>query len=149
MKVIFTSDIHGKKELLNYILENYEADYYYDCGDSQLTNKDLKEFYSVMGNCDYEYFPYYRVVNVDDLNILITHGHLYTQNDLIKLSKINNCKIIVTGHTHIKKLEMKDNIYFLNPGSVSKPRGGNDKTFVIMEYNEDKKISFEFIKISL
>ena len=33
MKVIFTSDIHGKKELLNYILENYEADYYYDCGD--------------------------------------------------------------------------------------------------------------------
>lgn len=151
MKLIFTSDIHKNKKVIDYILNNYEADCYYDCGDSELLNYDLKNFYTVLGNCDYESYPNYRVVNIDEnLNIFITHGHLYSLNTMISMAKQRSCNVIVHGHTHIKKQETIDDVLILNPGSVTKPRSKESNTFLIINYNELlKEISLEFVKINL
>ena len=151
MKILLTSDIHGHQELLNYIISNYDADLYYDCGDSELMNFNLKDFYSVMGNCDYEFYPNYRVVNIDEgLNIFITHGHLYSYETMIEMAKQKKCNVVAFGHYHVRRLEEVDGIYLINPGSVSKPRDKHGKSFACINYNpETKEISFEFIKINL
>lgn len=151
MKIIVTSDIHGNREIINKLLYEFDADMYLDCGDSELSDYDLKNFYSVRGNCDYSFFPRYKVVNVnEDLNIFMTHGHLYSINEMIELAKQNNCKVILHGHTHIKKHDIIDGIHILNPGSINKPRNKESNTFLEIEYNEnDKKISFQFIKLIL
>lgn len=151
MKIIVTSDIHGKKEIINKLLYDYDADMYLDCGDSELSDYDLKNFYSVRGNCDYNYLPSYRVINVDDnFNIFITHGHLYSLDEMIKNAKSRNCNVIIHGHTHIKRFDKVDNLYILNPGSLSKPRNKESNTFLEINYDKNsKKISFEFIKLVL
>lgn len=151
MKLIFTSDIHGKKEIIDYILENYIVDGYYDCGDSELLNYNLKNFYSVLGNCDYESYPNYRIISLDEKNkIFMTHGHLYNINSMISMAKQRKCNIIIHGHTHIKKFEKIDDIYIINPGSVAKPRSKDSNTFLILDYDEIKnEINYQFIKLSL
>lgn len=151
MKIIVTSDLHGNKKVLDYILINYDADYYYDCGDSQLSDYDLKNFYSVLGNCDFNSFPRYRIVNINDnLRIFITHGHLYNDLKMIEMAKQNNCKIIIHGHTHKKRYEEIDGITILNPGSITRPRSNDSNTFLVIDYNEqDDSIIYDFIKITL
>ncbi len=151
MKIIITSDLHGNKEIINYILMNYDADYFYDCGDSQLSNYELKEFYSVLGNCDFYPFPTYRIINIDDyLKIFITHGHLYSDKEMIELAKINKCKLIVHGHTHIKRYEMMDGITLLNPGSISRPRAKDSNSILVINYDDKEfKIFYDFLKITL
>lgn len=151
MKIIVTSDIHGKKEIIDKLLYDYDADMYLDCGDSELSDYDLKNFYSVRGNCDYNYLPSYRVINIDDnINIFITHGHLYSLDEMIKNAKYRNCNIIIHGHTHIKRFDKVDNLYILNPGSLSKPRNKESNTFLEINYDKNsEKISFEFIKLVL
>ena len=72
MRIIFTSDIHRKKEIVNQIMINHYADEFYDCGDSELSDYDLKNFYTVKGNCDFRFFPNYRIVKVDDFLKIFT-----------------------------------------------------------------------------
>ena len=151
MKILVTSDIHRKKEIIDKILYNYEGDLFLDCGDSELSNYELKNFETVKGNCDFENFMQYRIVKIDDyLRIFITHGHLYSINKMIDIAKENNCLIILHGHTHIKKHDIFDNIHVINPGSISKPRNNESNTFLQIDYNEiTKEINFGFIKIRL
>ena len=65
-----------------------------------------------------------------------------------KEARENKCDILVYGHTHVKKLEKKDNLIILNPGSPSRPRD-YAPSFAILEdkvialYNAD---NFEIIE---
>lgn len=151
MKIIVTSDIHHNKKVISYILNNYIVDKYYDCGDSELSQNDLLSFETVKGNCDFRNYPKYRIVKIDDyLKIFITHGHLYKNEELLQNGKENNCNIIISGHTHIKKLQLVDDIYMINPGSITRPRSIDSNTFLIIDYNTiNHNINFEFVKISL
>lgn len=151
MKIIIISDIHGNRKNLDYVLQNYDADYYYDCGDSELLKYQLKEFDSVLGNCDYDYYPDYRIVKINEhLSIFITHGHLYSLEEMIFLAKQKGCNVIAHGHSHIMKHEIIDGIHIINPGSLSKPRNSKFKSFCVINYNKDKKeFKFEFIKLDL
>lgn len=151
MKIIVTSDLHKNEKALNYILYNFDADLYIDCGDSQMNNYQLRNFETVLGNCDYENYPRYRIINVyDGLNIFITHGHLYSLSSMLKLAKDNNCNIVLYGHTHIKRLDLIDGIYVANPGSITKPRSNDSNNVLEIDYNtQNKELSFNFIKITL
>ncbi|MCM8763932.1 MAG: phosphodiesterase [Candidatus Omnitrophica bacterium] len=54
--------------------------------------------------------------------ILVTHGHHYTQEQLLNLATQWKADIVVTGHTHIARLEKIGNVVFLNPGSCALPK---------------------------
>lgn len=64
---------------------------------------------------------------------------------LYKYAKENNIDFVVFGHTHIPTYETIDNITFINPGSLTYPRDGSDKSFGILTI--DDNISYEEIKI--
>ena len=151
MKIIVTSDIHGKKEILNKLLYEHDADMYLDCGDSELSDYDLQNFLSVQGNCDYGWFPSYRIVKIsDEYSAFITHGHRYALDEMLAKAKENNCNIIIHGHTHKKRYEKYQDIFVLNPGSIARPRSKDSNTFLLINYDEkNKSISFDFIKLIL
>ena len=151
MKIIVTSDVHGKKEIISKLLYEYDGDLFLDCGDSELSNYELQNFESVRGNCDFENYPNYRIIELDEyFKIFITHGDLYTINEMIEISHKNKCNMILHGHTHIKKYEIIDGIYIINPGSISKPRNKDSNTFLEILYdNVNKKINCQFVKIVL
>ena len=151
MKIIVTSDIHRNKKIIDEVIYNYDGDIYLDCGDSELSNYELKNFETVKGNCDYNNFPNYRIVEIDDyLNLFVTHSHLYSLNEMIEKAKENNCLILLYGHTHIKKHDIIESIHVINPGSITKPRNKDSNTFLQIDYDENtKEINFDFIKLGL
>ncbi|MGE8206058.1 metallophosphoesterase [Heyndrickxia sp. NPDC080065] len=146
MKLLIVSDSHGLHEELKQLKERYEktVDAMIHCGDSELMASDdeIKGFLIVRGNCDYDkHFPLDILQNIDGNNIFITHGHHYNvKMTLLNLSykaKEVAADFVFFGHSHTLGAEMINGTLFLNPGSFLMPRGRKDKTYAIVEKNEN------------
>lgn len=166
MKLFFISDIHGSEYYLRKAMghfEKIEADYLIILGDIlyhgarnplpkgynpkkviEILNKYSDKIIAVRGNCDSEVdemvldFPimstYSHVIYNNSL-LFLTHGHIYNEDKMIKLAK-NSC--FIYGHTHIARAEKINDIYFLNPGSISLPKQNSKNSFAILEDNKFK-----------
>ena len=82
----------------------------------------------VRGNCDYDSgYPERLVVKLGDVIIAQTHGHLYGINygwqRLDYWAQEVDADICLYGHLHVPDAEVRGKTLFLNPGSVSQPRG--------------------------
>ncbi|MGL4383601.1 MAG: metallophosphoesterase family protein [Bacilli bacterium] len=138
MKIIIISDNHYDFNIVSTIAKKHpDADYYFHCGDSQMSEEDLKPFISIKGNNDFNPFPKKLVVKLNDYySILLVHGDGYgyfnLQNRLYELAIDNACNIVAHGLTHIPYQTNKDGITILNPGSTSLPRDGISKSYAIL-----------------
>ena len=161
MKILFLSDIHGISDNLNVLSEIIKkdkiekmivlGDLYYPGpnynGDLKLNSAEVKKFltsYSenlicMRGNCDSDVdvkasdFPICDglcMFNIDNLNIYTTHGNEY---NIEKNKKFNTNGILVYGHEHIPYIKEKDNMVYINVGSISLPKNGNLPTYLIYE----------------
>lgn len=83
----------------------------------------------VRGNCDAEVdqmvlgFPImadYGVIELGGRFVYLSHGHVYGEDNPPKLRRGD---ILIQGHTHVQRCVEKDGVLFLNPGSVSIPKG--------------------------
>lgn len=113
---------------------------------------------AVRGNCDADVdlmmldMPIsdeFAVVNDGDLNLFLSHGHIFEPNcfpadalqslapyapDLEKENPYPKIDAYLFGHTHIWKLEKNfKGVLLVNPGSTSLPKGGNPPTFGLYE----------------
>lgn len=162
MKLLIASDIHGDLTSAEHIIEVMDREGcdklvllgdilyhgprndlpagYNPKGVIELLNSRSSSILAVRGNCDTEVdqmvltFPIladYAYICVDGLNIFATHGHKFNIENPPSLSAAD---ILLHGHTHILTCESfgKSNTY-INPGSVSIPKGGNPKTYIIYE----------------
>ncbi len=161
MKLFFISDIHGSLHYLNKALEQYEkeaADYIIILGDelyhgarnplpegynpkevAVLLNSYADKIIAVRGNCDSEIdqmvleFPVmsdYSTILYEGRRIFLSHGHIYGPDHLPILSSGD---LFVYGHTHIPVAEKKEDIYVINPGSISMPKENNPNTYGVLE----------------
>lgn len=152
MKYMIISDIHGGIYELNRVLDIYTKEhcskllvlgdlfnYGIDLNRHDIINslnlmKD--NIIAVRGNCDNNIndilfdMPYINRVNLNNKNILLTHGHLYNRNYLMDVDS----NIILTGHSHKSNIEEINNKIFINPGSISKSRRG-ENSFAIIDEN--------------
>ena len=105
-----------------------------------LLNSLKQELLCVRGNCDTEVdqmvleFPIladYAFLEMDGLTVFATHGHNF---HLAKLPPLKKGDILLHGHTHVPKAEPfgEGNLY-VNPGSVSIPKEGSPKSYLIYE----------------
>lgn len=164
MKLLFASDVHGNEHFckkLKSIFFKEKAEKLILLGDL-LFNKsilsfsrnnerlktagilnDLTEYIiAVRGNCDTDLdqdlldFPMmdiYKKLMVDGYEFFITHGHIYNE---YYLPQSDRKVIMIHGHTHIPCIENTKDYLYLNPGSISDPRGGNPNTYMIYENKE-------------
>ena len=143
MRIIVISDSHGRTGAIDKVLASQtEAEYVFFLGDKVEDIEDFefiypnKKFFVVSGNCDYNSFlPTSSVEKVGGVKIFYTHGHTlgvkYTNENLLKSAKQNNCRIALYGHTHVSKILYEDGVYIVNPGSVSRSREGSESYAVI------------------
>lgn len=152
MKYMVISDIHGGIDNLNKVLDIYNKEhcskllilgdlfnYGIDLNKEDIINRLnlMKDnIVAVSGNCD-NYIkdilfdmPYINNTNLNNNNITMTHGHLFDKNYLSNLDS----DIIFTGHSHVSNIEIINNKLFVNPGSISKSRRG-ENSFVIVNDN--------------
>lgn len=147
MKYLVVSDNHGDRQILVDLLEHYQdqVDLFIHCGDSELPADDelFASYQGVGGNCDFDNrYQSRRVITTALDRIYVTHGHL--SNVKFGLSKIameaaeNDASLVLFGHTHQIGCEVVQHRLYLNPGSISQPRGNIQiKAFAIIDADKD------------
>ena len=113
--------------------------------------EEIAPVMAVQGNMDRANgidLPKAKVVEVEGLKIGVIHGEVYPRADsdqLIYLAKELDVDILVSGHSHQPKIEQKDGVLLLNPGSPNVPRLA-DRTVMLLEIN-NREVNVEIIKI--
>ena len=141
MKILLASDSHGDYQALDQLAAKYpNIDLYLHAGDSEQDEFSIKPFISVRGNCDHYYdFP-------NCLIIPSPFGNIYVQHTpYVSKSVINehNAKIVIHGHTHVRRNETKNGILFINPGAISYARDKFNGSYAIIEI-DSKNVEVKF-----
>ncbi|OMP67525.1 metallophosphoesterase [Domibacillus epiphyticus] len=145
MRMLVVSDNHGWDSILTDLKRRYEenVDVMIHCGDSELLadNPAVEGYTIVRGNCDSEdQYPNDVLESVEDCRVFVTHGHRYnvkmTLMNLSYKAKENSADFVFFGHSHTAGVEKQDGIIYLNPGSISLPRGRSEKTYAIVEVDK-------------
>lgn len=164
MKLLIASDVHGSYTYCSKLFDaakREEADKILLLGDLlyhgprndlpdgyapkeviSLLNANKEKIFAVRGNCDTEVdqmvleFPIladYCILTCGERIIYATHGHHYNPENPPKL---NNGDVLLNGHTHVTAYEEREGYYYFNPGSVSIPKNGTQRGYMIMEENK-------------
>lgn len=132
-KIVFLGDIlyHGPR---NPLPKEYNTQAVFE-----ILNNLKEKIICVRGNCDSEVdqmvldFPImadYTTINIDGINMFITHGHLFNKDNI---PPINDEDIMVHGHTHIHTIEKMKIGTYINPGSISLPKENQENSYMIYE----------------
>lgn len=166
---VVVSDIHGDEKALESVFckaLEIGASTIFCAGDLGLWNPALISilqcrplpFICVRGNCDspWDYdaaqlpiAPLYRSQKFGSHEIFITHGDRFSLPEDAGLSSEKGM-VIITGHTHVPSLSEADGRFYLNPGSVSRPRGRyrasyatlDDEAVSVLELETGKRIFY-------
>lgn len=151
MKIGVISDTHGNVAALRRALEHFHgADMIVHAGDvlyhpPRLGCSDgydvpaFTEIFNALtcpvlisrGNCDAEVceemleMPVqspYAIVEVSGVWVMVSHGHLFTRDDMIRLGRRFRVDYFISGHTHVPVLEDIDGLVLMNPGSPAIPK---------------------------
>ena len=121
-----------------------------DIGESGLYT-DLQQIatvVAVMGNNDSFAFagilPERQIIQAEKIKIGVFHGHRGK-------APFGFCKdevdLVICGHTHVPRDEVIGGIRILNPGSVTRPRGGFGPSMGILEIN-GKQIDWQLCSLT-
>jgi len=136
------SDTHGDTEVIKKVREDHQdVDAIIHCGDSELAfdHPYLDGIWKVRGNCDHDdRFPNEQLFEMEGIKVFVAHGHLLnvksTIMNILYRSKEVGANVTFFGHSHLLGAELVDNILFVNPGSLLKPRGTAEKSYVVVEW---------------
>ncbi|MFJ7663885.1 metallophosphoesterase [Lysinibacillus sp. NPDC097162] len=151
MQILVMSDTHGDSAVIDKVRSFYpNVETLIHCGDSELpfSHEALNDMKKVRGNCDIDKaFPDEVIIEVEDVTLFVTHGHLFNvKTSILSLSyraKEVDAQIACFGHSHVLGAEMIDDVLFINPGSLLKPRGRNEKSFAVIDIQDDYfKVNF-------
>ncbi|WP_455425255.1 phosphodiesterase [Dryocola sp. LX212] len=163
MKLMFASDLHGSLpatekvleifsrsgaqwlvlvgDLLNHGPRNALPEGYNPAKVAEELNTVADKIIAVRGNCDSEVdqmllnFPItapFAQILLPGQRLFVTHGHLFNPEKLPPLAPHD---ALIFGHTHLPVAEIRDGIYYFNPGSVSIPKGGFEASYGML--NDD------------
>lgn len=128
MKILVFSDSHGAMGKMVEAMEHERPHHVFFLGDHYRDGIELSELYPdipmdiVRGNCDWGKGPDLRVVELEGVRFLLTHGHLqYVKSgldELLQEAQNRQVQVACFGHTHLAKVVYRDGIYLMNPGSA-------------------------------
>ena len=167
MRILFLSDIHGVPsaleaahaaadalgydriallgDLLYHGPRNGVPNLYDPVRVAKILNSLKDRIVAVRGNCDAEVdqmmveFPImadYAVLDAGTEKFFLTHGHLWNE---AKLPPVGIGTVLAHGHTHIPELKtLECGMKIFNPGSISLPKGGTQRSFGYFDGKELK-----------
>ena len=161
MKLMIASDLHGSAYYAGKLLDAFQTEgaekllllgdllYHgprnalprdYDCmRTAELLNTVKERIIAVRGNCDCEVdqmvleFPImadYALLESDGVVLYATHGHLWNER---YLPPMREGTVLLNGHTHVPACTPHGSYVYMNPGSVSIPKGGSRHSYMTLE----------------
>lgn len=154
MKVLIVSDTHGREQNLVKTIERVKpidllihlGDF--DGGEEYIQSIAPCPLEMVSGNNDFfNKLPKEKMVVIGKYSVMLTHGHRYGVSrctSALKDAAVNRkVDIVMFGHTHIPMIDLKDNVWAINPGSLALPRQeGRIPTFIIMDIDSNGEAHF-------
>lgn len=154
MKILVFSDIHGDSNAMKNmqtIVATERPDKTVICGDlfgwgvedkmriAEIIKNLPHTVYVLKGNNDSNYdeeligkpFQNTAIMHHFGRNLFFSHGHVYNTAHIPSI--LNEGDVLVYGHTHIGRLFVQEGLTVVNVPSISRPRGGSDKGYVIMD----------------
>ena len=160
-KLLFASDIHGSAFWCKKLVQTIEKEnptkicllgdlLYHGPRNALPADYDTKQTIDILnslknvitavrGNCDAEVdqmvldFPImneYEQLQVDGIHIFATHGHHFHPQAPPPFVEMD---VLLTGHTHVPEIREINGFIYVNPGSVSIPKGGSDHSYAVLE----------------
>ncbi|MHB9095106.1 MAG: phosphodiesterase [Eubacteriales bacterium] len=111
---------------------------------AELINQSPVPVIFAKGNCDAEIdsvllkYPVqapYAMLYVKGKAVLVTHGQEMDTAKMKEMAGLYGAGIVISGHTHIPRLEQENETLFLNPGSCALPKSSEGPTVAIWEGN--------------
>lgn len=155
MKVLIVSDTHRREENLLRVLElEKDVNRVIHLGDAEESESDMQRLIRqpldiVCGNNDYlRDMPKEKDITIGRYRALLTHGHYYyvslDTSLLEREARARGFDIAMYGHTHRPRVEQKEGLTLLNPGSLSYPRQeGRRPSYIVMELGTDGEARYE------
>ena len=151
MRILVISDTHGVcdrvYEVYRKLTKQNPVDYIVHCGDYCKDAEEIRmrlgvPVASVRGNCDGGFEDTdFSILETEAGNFLITHGHMQnvdlSMQNLYYKALENDCVGALFGHTHRAVYTQVDDVYLMNPGSLSRPRDGSGGTFGLLITDEE------------
>ncbi len=161
MKILLLSDVHGRFNVMDKILEeNKDVDVKMYLGDFQTSKHKQQELankfdFVVTGNNDYPGISEKNlIVDLDGVKIFMTHGDRYftmkeyvTKDWIAQDAKKHGATIAIHGHDHKASISEHDGVTVFNPGSPTFPRFGAKAAYGIMEIENGKVTRMENILV--
>lgn len=141
-KVLVISDSHGDGDIIKKIQEIEKPFLSLHLGDFA---RDLGEGLAVRGNCDaFSQEPLERMVELQGIKIYMVHGHVegvkQSLERLFYKAKERGADIALFGHTHRAFGAQAEGVFLLNPGSLSHPAPGEERSYLVLEIDQGKFI---------
>lgn len=164
-KILIVSDSHGKSENIKTAIDREKPDMLIHLGDIEADTEEVRRWLGevvpaifLRGNCDDYGNTILRKTSVFELNghrFFCTHGHTSGVSaglgNLVCSAMENKCDIVLYGHTHVPMdVVMEEEqayegnpLRILNPGSISLPRGGSNRSYMVMTFDENENYKVE------
>ena len=148
MKFLVLSDTHGSISDAEEVFKSLEGvtqiihlgDYASD--GYQLESRLGIPVITVKGNMDGSYSGNdYKIIETEYGKLYLSHGHMeavkFSPHNLLYKAASLGCKAALYGHTHVPVYEDVGGMYLLNPGSLTRPRGGRPGSFAVIDTGDD------------
>jgi putative phosphoesterase len=160
MNLLIFSDTHNRTSSMHHVINSLitQTDIIIHLGDNIEDINFFEQsyptipFYAVPGNCDYNTEKNDKIIEINKKRIFLTHGHEY--NVKFKLDKLKkaaadyNADACFFGHSHDAHLEWYNNTLFLNPGSISYPRGRYGVSYAFVNIHDEGTIRGNVIELT-
>ncbi len=151
IKCIIVSDIHGAdSKLCEALRRNRDAEVVFFLGDGvreaeaqAIGDRGKRHWLAVKGNCDFSStflgseLKKTESITLCGKKIVFTHGDLYGvkyhSEGLYKLAADTGADIVLYGHTHVKREEYRDGVYYVNPGSLFGGDSGRSSALLTLD----------------
>ena len=151
MRIAVLSDTHGNLSWMNKLMPMFDSvDAVIHLGDLVSDAKKIQErikcpLYYVAGNCDImssapQEFEGY----IGGKKIFAVHGNRHSLEyglySLAADARQREAQICLYGHTHIPDITSCYGLWFVNPGSISRPRGMSRNSYAVIEIDSRGEI---------
>jgi putative phosphoesterase len=153
LRALIISDTHGRTERIDQVRKQAGAfDLMIHAGDhaEDVLDGGYDDAVTVCGNCDTDGIEEEeKTFGLLGVKTLLLHGHTVNVKtsplQLVYKAAEHEAQLAVFGHTHTPTLFVEDGRVFLNPGSLSVPRGYTECTYAILELTrEESGVNAEF-----
>ena len=142
--IVVISDSHGSIRNLDRVSKRVgQPDALWHLGDCTEDAPLLAQrlncgYVSVRGNCDpFSDMPLTETVDWHGMRFLLLHGHTVGgRMSLRYAAEERRANVVLFGHSHVAGIETAGDVLLLNPGSLSRPRGGRGPSLALLELTD-------------